>query len=111
MNIIMTRGDTYSKCFEIEYEGEKQDLETVYLTCRSSYDNPDKVFQKSLGNGIEKVSDEEKLIYRIRIAPEDTEDLRYGDYYYDLEIGLNGDKFTILKGILRIEPDITKEAN
>lgn len=43
----------------------------------------------------------------VRIAPEDTQNLSPGQYYYDLEVGANGDVFTILRGILTLVPEIT----
>ena len=79
------------------------ELDTAYLTCRKNHtEGP--VFQKSIGNGITKQVDG---LYVVRIAPEDTEGLQVGKYYYDLELGVNGDRFTILKGILELEQDVT----
>lgn len=109
-NIMMIRGDTYAKAIQIEFDEAPQDLETAYLTCKSNYDDETPVFQKSLNDGIEKIKTEgNSLFYGIRIAPEDTEGIEAGNYYYDLEIGLNGDKFTLLNGILMIKNDVTRE--
>ena len=99
--ITMTRGDTMS--FGIEIEGLDQDLETAFLTCKKNHDEAP-AFQKSLEDGITK---QETGKYVVRVAPEDTENLEPGKYYYDLEIGVNGDRFTILKGVLEIERDVT----
>ena len=99
--VKMTRGDTMS--FGMEIEGLNQDLDTAFLTCRKNL-NEGFVFQKSLGNGITKQDEGQ---YVVRIAPGDTDTLEAGKYYYDLEIGANGDVFTILKGILEIEQDVT----
>ena len=99
--VTMTRGDTMS--FGMEIEGLNQDLDTAYFTCKRNV-TEGAVFQKSLGDGITKL---EANKYVVRIAPEDTEDLDPGKYFYDLEIGANGDKFTILKGVLELERDIT----
>ena len=46
-----------------------------------------------------------------RKAPEDTYNVDLGTYYYDLEIWKNNDIYTILRGSLRIEKDITRELN
>lgn len=100
--VTMTRGDTIS--FGMEIEGLGQDLETAYFTCKKNV-TEGAVFQKSLGDGITK-QDEGK--YVVRIAPGDTENLEPGKYFYDLEIGANGDKFTILKGVLELERDYTE---
>lgn len=100
-NINMVRGDTFS--FGLELMQLDQDLESAFLTVRKSYDG-DFSFQKSLGNGIEKV---ETGLYSFRIAPEDTMNLEAGHYYYDVQIGLNNDKFTVVKGDLWIQHDAT----
>ena len=105
-NMKIIRGDTLSFGFEYSFDDEtSQDLETCYFSCKKNADDDDYVFQKSLSNGISKVADGQ---YRVRIAPVDTEDVEIGNYLYDLEIGLNGDKFTLLKGILKIDADVTR---
>ena len=100
-NITMTRGDTFA--FGLEIADLDQDLETCYFTCKSSFDG-EIIFQKSLTDGISKV---ETGIYRVRVAPDDTKRLDAGQYYYDLQIGVNSDIFTILKGVLSLEHDTT----
>ena len=104
-NICMVRGDTLA--FGIEIDGLEQDLDTVFFTCKANYDDTDAnaVFKKSLGSGIEKVSDGQ---YRVRVAPEDTANVDPGMYYYDLELGVNSDIFTVLRGTLRINWDVTR---
>lgn len=109
-NIRNVKGDTYSSVLVIE--GLEQDLETIFFTCRDSLNDTSEVlFQKSLNNGISLVDyDEENDIrkYAIRIAPEDTANIQAGTYEYDLEIGVNGDIFTIMKGKFIIVQDCTK---
>lgn len=103
--VTMTRGDTMS--FGMEIEGlEGQDLETAYLTCKRNHSDKDYAFQKSLGNGISKVGEGQ---YVVRVAPEDTASLEPDKYFYDLEIGVNGDIFTVLNGVLEIVRDVTRE--
>lgn len=109
MNISMVRGDTLAFGIELYEEGENdelvaftQDLDSAYFTCTKTFD--DNVFQKSLEDGITKLEDGQ---YVVRIAPEDTENLEPGKYFYDFEVGVNSDKFTILKGVLEIERDVT----
>lgn len=99
--IAMTRGDTLS--FGIEIEGIDQDLGTAFFTCKKNHtENP--VFQKSLGNGITK---QEAGKYAVRVAPGDTANLEPGKYYYDLEIGIGDDVYTVLNGVLEIVRDVT----
>lgn len=99
--VTMTRGDTMS--FGIEIDGLDQDLDTAFFTVRKSY-SESPVFQKSIGDGISKVGDSQ---YTVRVAPEDTENLQPGKYHYDLQLGVNSDVFTIIKGVLELERDVT----
>lgn len=105
INMTMTRGDTLA--FAVEIEGlEGQDLETAKFSCKTDPDDENYVFQKSLESGISKVSAGK---YRVRVAPADTENADLGKYFYDLQIGLNGDIFTIMKGKLELTWEATKE--
>lgn len=101
-NLTMVRGDTLS--FGIEYDGTTQDLDTAYFTCRNSESSENVIFQKSIGNGIEKV---DTGVYIVRVAPSDTKYIEPGTYYYDFQISINGDVFTLLIGALIIEQDAT----
>lgn len=103
-NIAMVRGDTLA--FAVEIEDLDQDLDTCFFSCKSDPSDTEYVFQKSLDNGIEKESIGK---YKVRVAPEDTENVEPGKYYYDLQIGLNSDIYTVLKGQLEIVFDITRE--
>lgn len=108
LNIENTRGDTLS--FGIEIEDIGQQLDTAYFTCKQNPDDETPIFQKSLGDGITLDHIEsDKYYYVVRIAPEDTKDLEFRKYYYDLQIGVNEDIFTIAKGILTLEYDVTNE--
>ena len=103
------RGDTLSFAFSLEFDSNPQMLEKANLTCRKNIDDSTPIFQKSLNNGIEFVKQERnKTFYSVRIAPEDTNDIDAGRYFYDLSIELNGDVFTIIHGMLIIENDITR---
>lgn len=103
-NFTMIRGDTFA--FAVEIEGLDQDLTTAYFSCKADPSDENYLFQKSLGSGISKV---ETGKYRVRVAPADTQNADAGVYRYDLEIGANGDIFTILRGKLKIVEDITRE--
>ena len=101
--ITMTRGDTLSFGLYVMGLGD-QDLETAFFTCKSNRSDDVNVFKKALGAGISKYDDEK---YVVRVAPEDTKNVEAGKYFYDLEIGLNGDTFTVMKGIIEITQDVT----
>lgn len=104
--ITMTRGDTLSFGMEVtDEEGDGIELDTAFFTCKKSYSDDEYVFQKSLTSGISMI---EAGQYAVRVAPADTKDLDAGKYFYDLEIGVNGDVFTVKKGVLEIEADATR---
>lgn len=103
-NLAMIRGDTFA--FGVEIEGLDQDLETAYFSCKKSANDTEYIFQKTITDGISKV---ETGKYRVRVAPTDTKDIKAGSYRYDLQIGVNGDIFTVLKGEIAIMEDITRE--
>lgn len=108
-NLEMIRGDTLSFAFEVEFDEAPQKLEKVDFTCKMNFDDDANIFRKSLSSGINFAKqDGNKLYYVVRVAPEDTENLEAGMYYYDLQIELNGDVFTILSGAFKIESDVTR---
>ena len=103
--ITMTRGDTLSFGIEIDDQnGEALDIDDAYFTCKQNYTDDENVFQKSIGDGITRADAGQ---YIVRIAPEDTESIEAGKYFYDMQVGMNGDVFTIMKGVLEIELDVT----
>lgn len=110
-NIRHIKGDTFSSALVIE--GLGKDLDSAYFTCRDTLnDNSEILFEKSLNKGISLVEyDEEKDIrkYAIRIAPIDTKELQEGTYFYDLQIKINNDIFTIMKGKFILEQDATRK--
>ena len=111
-HISMIRGDTLS--FNLEFNGLEKDLDTACFTVKE-YEDGAIIFQKYIGvdKGISKIKDN---LYVVRIAPEDTEDLVAKSYHFDLEISIvvdevfeKSDVFTIMRGILEIEKDVTYE--
>ena len=109
-DIKHVKGDTYSSGLTIE--NLHQDLDSAYFTCRDNLnDTSNVIFSCSLNDGISQVSyDAENDIrqYAIRIDPSKTINIQSGTYYYDLEVGVNSDVFTIMKGRFIIEQDCTR---
>lgn len=104
----MIKGDTLAFGVEIEFDESPQQLDNAFFTCKSISD--DKIlFQKSLNSGISFIKQvDNKMYYRVRVEPSDTKKLEVGRYYYDVEVRLNSDVYTILNGILNIEKEITE---
>lgn len=105
-DISMVRGDTLS--FGIELEGLDQDLDYARFIAGKEYGSHDIVIDVILGDGIWK---QDATHYGVRIPPEDTAALEGMAYYYDLEIGANGDVFTILHGRLIVDDDLRTEGS
>nr|DAR54804.1 MAG TPA: hypothetical protein [Caudoviricetes sp.] len=104
INIKITKGDSFSFIFEVE--NMEQELKTAYFTCKNNADEKAKLFQKSLTNGITKL---EGGKYIVKLSPRDTELIEVGQYPYDLQIGVDDEIYTIIKGNLMIDYDVTKE--
>ena len=64
--------------------------------------------QKTLENGI--IKDEENY-YHVEILPEDTNDLKYKEYVYDLEVITDTYKKTIASGTLLLKEETTFVVN
>lgn len=106
-NLFMVRGDTLK--FSVEIEGLTDDLTGAYFSCKKNKDDTNYIFQKSLSDGIEKASETEtSKTYQVTVAPEDTQNVDEGNYFYDLQIEVDGDVFTPLLAILKIEKDVTR---
>ena len=107
LNLEFTRGDTFT--FGIVLYELGQNLDGAKFTCKQNVDDETPVFQKTLGSGVtlEKV-DMDDYTYKIRVAPADTEDLEAGKYFYDFQIEVGQDVFTILKGVLTLEADVSE---
>ena len=107
-NFEMIKGDTLSFAVEIEFDDDPQKLEKAFFTCKKNLDDGDVVFQKALEDGISfRKQERYKMYYVVRIAPEDTKDIEAGHYFYDMQIEINGDVFTILTGALKVRYGIT----
>ena len=104
-NLQMVVGDTESFGFELsDSQGGAITLNTAYFSCKNNAQDSTYVFQKSLNDGITAAGNNQFIV---RIAPEDTALLNPGQYWYDLEIGVDNDIFTIFRGVLELVPEIT----
>lgn len=101
-NLTMIRGDTAA--FGVVYDGTTQDLDSAYFTIKKDWSDISPIVQKSIGDGIAKA---DTSAYIVRVAPDDTEVLEPGFYVYDLQLSLNNDVFTFLRGTLQIKADAT----
>lgn len=103
-NFELIKGDTLA--FEFDIEDFNDDLASCYFSCKRNINDDNYAFQKTLDNGITKI---ETGKYKVRVAPEDTKTLSTGRYYYDLQIGVGEDIYTILTGQINLKEEITGE--
>lgn len=101
--IKMTRGDTLA--FNLTLSNVQATVESIFFSCKQIPASGAYAFRKSLGDGINLVSGS---TYRVRVAPEDTAQLKPGKYSYDLQLGLGADIYTVLMGTLTIGWDVTE---
>lgn len=103
-NITMVKGDTLAFNVEIfDDNGSPVTVDSAYFTCKKIATGTAYIFQKSIGNGI--VQDDSLLT--VRVAPEDTAEATAGEYFYDFQIGVNNDIYTLKIGTLTLAQDIT----
>lgn len=106
LNLEMTKGDTFS--FGVKIYELGQPLEVAEFICKSNFLDLTPKFTKSLNQGI-TIADSDaqgNYTYRVRIAPDDTGALEIGKYYYAMNIEVNSDVFTILKGVLTLDYNV-----
>lgn len=102
-NLTITRGDTLQ--FAVEISGlDGAEVSAMKFTCKENINDSTFLFQKTLDSGITKIDDTH---YKVRVRPDETKNLEIGNYYYDLEMTANDDVYTLLKGRLKVEFDIT----
>ena len=112
LDINMPRGDIRSLTIAIrDHDGEITEIEfdDIFFTVKTVYQNKEFIFQKKLSNGtIEKLEDG---TYFLSIMPEDTNDLQFGQYSFDIEIlkGTTIKQTTV--GRLCLTPEVTYQIN
>ena len=103
-NITMVRGDTLAFNVEVfDDSGNPITVDSADFTCKKKLAGDLSVFHKSLGSGISQSDG----IISVRVAPSDTKEVDAGRYFYDFQIGVGGDVFTLLRGVLTLEQDVT----
>lgn len=108
-DLTMVKGDTLSFAFQIQGLGGKIP-DSIFLTVKKTIETESPLFNIYDGDTIRLRSyDEESDIftYVVRIPPYLTADLELGRYYYDLEIQINEDTLTLMKGRFTLDYEIT----
>lgn len=105
-NIVMQRGD--SKSFTVilkDSNGTQIDIESgdsIFFTAKldRSQETPD------IEKEVNAFTDGTAIVY---LTPSDTNDLDPLTYYYDIQWNTGTDKYTVIRGKLKIEEDVTRE--
>ena len=109
-DIEMVRGDTMSFAFQVQGLGDTVPS-GVQFTCKQTAESSSILFAVSLDDHItirDYDSESDTYTFVVRVPPESTYSLSIGRYFYDLEIQVNYDVFTILRGRLELLADITR---
>lgn len=102
--ITMVKGDTLAFGVEIKDEsGSPVNITDAVFVAKKTYNALTSVFEVSLGDGITKIADG---VYSVRVAPEDTADNEAGRYFYQFKVAKNDDVYTIMRGIIELEPEV-----
>ena len=109
-NIKLVRGDTLAFKFQRkDAEGQviTTQSEKMWFTVKLDTYSKDKIIQKTLDSGI--MYDDTDNSYHIIIQHNDTKDLFYMDYVYDIQVENDGVVATIKKAKLIIKDEVTFE--
>ena len=109
-DLSMIRGD--SKHYKFQRKDENGDVipieaDEIYFTVKRSDTTLDPIFQKTKA----QMTFDNEGFYHFSILPEDTNNLVYSTYYYDIERIVQGDKKTIAIGKFIVNPEITFARN
>lgn len=114
LTIAMRRGDYKKLSFlRHSYSGIviQSEPKDIFFTVKTSNLVEDFIFQKKLSDNT-ITFDNQTCLYTFEILPEDTNNLTYGDYKFDVEVLVSDNKKkTICYGTLKIRPEITWEVN
>ena len=87
MEIVMPRGDLRNIKFNILDENKKVvslEFDEIFISFKTNSTKKDLLFQKKLSNGT--ITKDEENYYHFKIEPEDTNNLIYGTYVFDIEL-------------------------
>ncbi len=111
MVISMPRGDIRPIRFTVRDENgiiDELELTEVYFTVKNKFKDETYLFQKRLSDGdIERLDHND---YQFQINPEDTDDLKFGNYVFDIELVGEGIKQTFI-GTFTLTEEATYASN
>ena len=104
-NFRLIRGDTFS--FDMVISDLEDPIDDIFFTVKENKDDLDYIIQKTLSNEEIQLVENFTDRFNVKLNPQDTKDLEPGKYFYDLEVRVGNDIYTILMGTINIKMDIT----
>ena len=102
--ITMVKGDTLAFGVEVQDQNDQPiNVDGAGFIAKKNYNDVTALFDVTLGSGITKVADG---VYSVRVAPSATADAEAGRYFYQFKVEKNNDVYTIMRGIIELEPDV-----
>ena len=109
LQISMPRGDMRAERFTLKlHDSPYLDLDEIYFTVKKTVNNKTPLFQKRLSNGTIEVDGDS---FRFIILPEDTDNLEYGHYVFDIELVKEGSIKQTFVGSLDLTSEVTFAEN
>lgn len=106
-DIEIVKGDTLA--FNFQLQGLKGETPEIFFSCAEHYDETP-LFTLDLIDGI-SLEDynvaTDTATYSVRVAPSKTKYLDVARYYYDLEVDIDGDVLTLMRGRLTLLYGVT----
>lgn len=111
LSISMARGDIFMFPFGLYIDNElaTEEMDHVYFTVKRSHYDHDFLFQKKTSDG-SLVSDGEGG-YVVTINPEDTDQLDFGEYEFDIEVVKLPEIKKTFCGVLYLTDEVTHRNN
>ena len=105
-NFTLTRGDSLE--FRLNFLNAAQEPDELYFTVKDKSSDTTFVIQKTLDDGITKVSDEESdvISYDVYVHHTDTSDLKLLNYIFQILAVFGSDYETVAEGKLIITPEV-----
>ena len=111
MKITFPRGDLYAFPFSIEIDGETMTdtVDEIWFTVKKKYTDPEALISKRLTAGT--ITSDGKGMYVVTIRPEDTEELCFGSYVFDIQVQKLPRIKKTITGTLELTPEVTWKGN
>ena len=112
-DVAMVKGDVMAFGFQVQGLGPTDRPEEIKFICKEAVNDENALFVVDLNGSIDFVSydsEHDILTYSVRIPPNLTAGLEVGRYFYLLNMKVNGDVFTLLKGRLLLDYNLTGDA-